>query len=136
MRICWLISSFTLQKAVGFTPLSYNHFSTSLHAGSNNKRFFMDEVDTKGPTLSDDKAASKSSMSIPSSKAQRLGINTNNFQKEVTEDATNALASVGWSAPMMETELTSDDPFVQRINAQLFAENGVGLDGLLNPAKV
>ena len=96
----------------------------------------MDEVDTKGPTLSDDKAASKSSMSIPSSKAQRLGINTNNFQKEVTEDATNALASVGWSAPMMETELTSDDPFVQRINAQLFAENGVGLDGLLNPAKV
>ena len=65
-----------------------------------------------------------------------ISCNTNNFQKEVTEDATNALASVGWSAPMMETELTSDDPFVQRINAQLFAENGVGLDGLLNPAKV
>jgi hypothetical protein len=62
--------------------------------------------------------------------------NRNDFQKEITEDASNALASVGWSAPMMQSELTSDDPFVRKIDAQIFAENGVGLDGLLNPAKV
>lgn len=133
MRICWMIFSLTLQKVISFTPLSYQRFSTSstiLHAG-NHKRFFMDEVETKISSDSDYTKPTSQTISTISSKF------TNDFQKEVTEDASNALASVGWSAPiMMQTELTSDDPFVQRINAQIFAENGVGLDGLLNPAKV
>lgn len=33
-------------------------------------------------------------------------------------------------------ELSSDDPFVQRIEAQIWEESGVGLEELLNPAKV
>ena len=37
---------------------------------------------------------------------------------------------------MLEEELTSNDPFVQRINEQIQRESGVDLDELLNPAKV
>jgi len=55
---------------------------------------------------------------------------------EVLEEANDALTSVGWSRPMGADDLTSDDPFVRRINAQIEEESGVGLDGLLNPAKV
>mmetsp|Transcript_5243 Transcript_5243/g.6744 ORF Transcript_5243/g.6744 Transcript_5243/m.6744 type:complete len:355 (+) Transcript_5243:262-1326(+) len=56
--------------------------------------------------------------------------------KEIMDNASDALTSVGWSAPMLEEELTSDDPFVKRINAQIQEESGVNLDELLNPAKV
>jgi flagellar hook-associated protein FlgK len=56
--------------------------------------------------------------------------------QEILDEASDALNAVGWSAPMMEEELTSDDPFVQRINAQIQSESGVDLDELLNPAKV
>ena len=57
-------------------------------------------------------------------------------QEEVSGQVSDALNSVGWSAPMTEDELTSADPFVQRIDAQIQQESGVGLDELLNPAKV
>lgn len=56
--------------------------------------------------------------------------------QEIIDDASDALSAVGWSAPMLEEELTSNDPFVQRINAQIQKESGVDLDELLNPAKV
>lgn len=60
-----------------------------------------------------------------------------NEQKgEILSEASDALTSVGWSAPMAGDELTSDDPFVQKINAQIQEESGVNLDELLNPAKV
>jgi len=54
----------------------------------------------------------------------------------VLDEASDALQSVGWSSPMADAELTSDDPFVQRIEAQILEESGVGLEELLNPAKV
>jgi len=54
----------------------------------------------------------------------------------VFDEASDALTSVGWSAPMLSDEMTSEDPFVQRIDAQIQEDFGVGLDGLLNPAKV
>jgi len=54
----------------------------------------------------------------------------------ILDEASDALQSVGWSAPMADNELTSDDPFVKRIEAQIFEESGVNLDQLLNPAKV
>lgn len=54
----------------------------------------------------------------------------------VIDEASDALQSVGWSAPMTDDELTSDDPFVKRIESQIYEESGVGLDQLLNPAKV
>lgn len=57
-------------------------------------------------------------------------------QQEIMDEASDALMSVGWSAPMSGDELTSDDPFVQRINLQIQKESGVDLDELLNPAKV
>eukprot|EP00551_Chaetoceros_affinis_P001529 CAMPEP_0203657744 /NCGR_PEP_ID=MMETSP0088-20131115/45981_1 /ASSEMBLY_ACC=CAM_ASM_001087 /TAXON_ID=426623 /ORGANISM="Chaetoceros affinis, Strain CCMP159" /LENGTH=343 /DNA_ID=CAMNT_0050519197 /DNA_START=125 /DNA_END=1156 /DNA_ORIENTATION=+ len=57
-------------------------------------------------------------------------------KEEILNEASEALTSVGWSAPMAEDELTSDDPFVQKINAQIQEESGVNLDELLNPAKV
>ena len=56
--------------------------------------------------------------------------------EEIMDDASDALTSVGWSAPMVDEELTSDDPFVKRINEQIRIESGVDLDELLNPAKV
>lgn len=57
-------------------------------------------------------------------------------QQEVLDEASAALKSVGWSAPLTSEEMTSEDPFVQRINAQIQRESGVQLDELLNPAKV
>ncbi len=60
----------------------------------------------------------------------------NEQKEEILNEASEALTSVGWSAPMAGDELTSDDPFVQKINAQIQEESGVNLDELLNPAKV
>jgi len=56
--------------------------------------------------------------------------------QEVREEAKEALAAVGWAAPSGSEELTSDDPFVRSIDASIQREVGVGLDELLNPAKV
>jgi len=54
----------------------------------------------------------------------------------IREEADAALASVGWAPPSGDDELTSDDPFVKRIDEAIRSESGVGLDELLNPAKV
>lgn len=54
----------------------------------------------------------------------------------VMEEANEALTSVGWAPPSSDAELTSDDPFVQQIDASIQQDFGVGLDELLNPAKV
>ncbi|KAL3788934.1 hypothetical protein HJC23_000218 [Cyclotella cryptica] len=70
------------------------------------------------------------------------------FSEETLREANDALTSVGWSgvAPASTStlnisedemgELTSDDPFVKEINESIQREMGVGLDELLNPAKV
>jgi hypothetical protein len=58
------------------------------------------------------------------------------FSKEVQEEAQQALASVGWARPANDGEMTSDDPFVKQINEGIQRDFGVGLDELLNPAKV
>jgi hypothetical protein len=54
----------------------------------------------------------------------------------IMEEANEALASVGWAPPSSDEELTSDDPFVRQIDASIQKDMGVGLDELLNPAKV
>ena len=61
---------------------------------------------------------------------------TSNTRKDVLDDANDALASVGWAPPREDGEMTSDDPFVQDIDAGIQRDFGVGLDELLNPAKV
>lgn len=60
------------------------------------------------------------------------------FSDEIQQEAKDALESVGWAspAPLDDGELTSEDPFVQEINAGIERDFGVGLDDLLNPAKV
>jgi hypothetical protein len=58
-------------------------------------------------------------------------------REEQLQEATDKLASVGWSLPYdNDSALTSDDPFVQRIDAEIRRDVGVSLDELLNPAKV
>ncbi|CAB9526490.1 expressed unknown protein [Seminavis robusta] len=54
----------------------------------------------------------------------------------VLDEASDALANVGWAPPREDGEMTSDDPFVQEIDAGIQRDFGVGLDELLNPAKV
>ena len=54
----------------------------------------------------------------------------------VMEEANEALTSVGWAPPSSDVELTSDDPFVRQIDASIQKDLGVGLEELLNPAKV
>jgi hypothetical protein len=56
--------------------------------------------------------------------------------KDIQDDVNEALASVGWARPMDDGEMTSDDPFVRRIDAEIQKDFGVSLDELLNPAKV
>ena len=59
------------------------------------------------------------------------------FSEDVQQEAREVLEKVGWARPMQgEGELTSDDPFVQQINAGIQRDFGVDLDDLLNPAKV
>jgi hypothetical protein len=58
------------------------------------------------------------------------------FSSEVQEEAKAALQSVGWARPSDDGDMTSDDPFVQQIDAGIQRDFGVGLDDLLNPAKV
>jgi hypothetical protein len=60
------------------------------------------------------------------------------FSDDVQREAKEALESVGWASPtkLDDGEMTSDDPFVQEINAGIKRDFGVGLDDLLNPAKV
>jgi hypothetical protein len=53
----------------------------------------------------------------------------------VQSEAQDALTNVGWSMPA-DGDLTSDDPFVQAIDAGIQRDFGVPLDELLNPAKV
>jgi hypothetical protein len=55
--------------------------------------------------------------------------------EEVRSEARDALTAVGWSMPT-DGDLTSDDPFVQAIDAGIQRDFGVPLDELLNPAKV
>jgi hypothetical protein len=59
------------------------------------------------------------------------------FSESVQQEAREALESVGWARPMDgEGEMTSEDPFVKQIDAGIQRDFGVGLDDLLNPAKV
>lgn len=63
------------------------------------------------------------------------------FSESVQTEAREVLEKVGWAgvAPDLsdpEKPMTSDDPFVQQIDAGIREDFGVGLDDLLNPAKV
>ena len=100
--------------------------------------FFASEVaeDTAESTpateeTNDESAAPSTTTSAPTS--------TQLFDSSTLQEANDALTSVGWAgvAPMQgEGEMTSEDPFVKLIDQSVQEEMGVGLDQLLNPAKV
>jgi hypothetical protein len=58
------------------------------------------------------------------------------FSDDVQQEAKEVLQKVGWAAPTDDGELTSEDPFVQQIDAGIQDDFGFGLNDLLNPAKV
>lgn len=115
----------TLATTAAFTPSSSiirQNRHTSLTSLQNAKKpFFAEETDVE-TTIED---APKTTIT-----------KSRNSSQEMFDSASDALQSVGWSAPMREEELTSDDPFVKRINDQIQLESGVQLEELLNPAKV
>ena len=95
---------------------------------NNYNRLYATEEETSQPFFLKDVEETVNGSSIQSGSRGQ--------SQEIIDDASDALSAVGWSAPMLEEELTSNDPFVQRINAQIQRESGVDLDELLNPAKV
>lgn len=115
----------TLATTAAFTPSSSiirQNRHTSITSLQNAKKpFFAEETDVE--TTTED--APKTTIT-----------KSRNSSQEMLDSASDALQSVGWSAPMREEELTSDDPFVRRISDQIQLEFGVPLDELLNPAKV
>ncbi len=117
MKITILLSS-VLGSTWAFTPSSHlhNNHRSSSYLLAEKEPFFASTVSEK----------EKESTTTTGRDAPR----------EIIDEANDALTSVGWAAPMVSDELTSDDPFVQRINEQIQAESGVNLDELLNPAKV
>ena len=95
---------------------------------NNYNRLYATEEETSQPFFVKDVEETVNGSSIQSASRGQ--------SQEIIDDASDALSAVGWSAPMLEEELTSNDPFVQRINEQIQRESGVDLDELLNPAKV
>lgn len=134
-----LLSLSTITTSTAFTispsplyplpPNSPNTFTTThTHRPNLHKLFSTDDDEDDDQTTSTSTAvANESTPTSPQAVSQ---------SQAVLDEASDALQSVGWSSPMSEGELRSDDPFVQRIEAQIMEESGVGLDGLLNPAKV
>ena len=124
------LMSYMAQYSVAFTiPSSCTSHITSSSASLSTSRtktlLFAEETETATTTTN----------------VQPSESNNNNqlFDAATMADATDALNSVGWSgvAPMQgDGEMTSDDPFVKQIDESIRGEMGVGLDELLNPAKV
>lgn len=104
------------------TPIHHHPIPTTTTTTTNHQN--LHKLFASNPINDEDDAgASSSPKTISQSQA-------------VLDEAQDALQSVGWSSPMNAGELSSDDPFVQRIEAQIWEESGVGLEELLNPAKV
>jgi hypothetical protein len=113
----------SLATTAAFTPYSIIR--------QNGATSFTSLKDAKKPFFAED-TEDKESLSESTSTATKSRDNS----QELFDEASDALQSVGWSAPMTQEELTSDDPFVKRINDQIQEEFGVPLEELLNPAKV
>lgn len=95
--------------------------------------------DVKSSLMATEKKTSSEFFFATTTGEQKDGVNpgkSRDATQDILDDAQDALQAVGWSAPMSQAELSSDDPFIQRINEQIQKESGVGLDQLLNPAKV
>jgi hypothetical protein len=88
---------------------------------------------------SDDSTATTTTTSSATTTTTSNNNNNSNSNKEaaVLQDAETALTNVEWSMPLSSDEpLSSNDPFVQAIDAGIRRDVGVALEDLLNPAKV
>jgi hypothetical protein len=104
-----------------------NLLGQRLHAEPK-KPFFFATEESEAPASSAAPPSSSSTVVAPApGKAA---------QNQVIVDAESALANVGWMSLPEDGELSSDDPFVQEIDAGIQRDFGVKLDELLNPAKV
>lgn len=89
----------------------------------------------------EDSAAATTELPTDESEAEEEKKMGSVFSESVQNEAREVLEKVGWAgvAPDLgdpEQPMTSDDPFVKSIDAGIRADFGVGLDDLLNPAKV
>lgn len=103
----------------------------------NNNRITLFAKDDKGTLFfaeGTDTTTEQQSTEVPNEES-----NNQLFDSGTLAEANDALSNVGWSgvAPIQgDGEMTSDDPFVKQIDESIRGEIGVGLDELLNPAKV
>eukprot|EP00537_Pseudo-nitzschia_pungens_P005547 CAMPEP_0172367558 /NCGR_PEP_ID=MMETSP1060-20121228/22134_1 /TAXON_ID=37318 /ORGANISM="Pseudo-nitzschia pungens, Strain cf. cingulata" /LENGTH=347 /DNA_ID=CAMNT_0013091855 /DNA_START=61 /DNA_END=1104 /DNA_ORIENTATION=+ len=97
--------------------------------------------DESGTATSDFPADNVSADKDENDTGAKAGKRSSVFSESVQEEAREVLEKVGWGgvAPDLtdpEQPMTSDDPFVKSIDAGIREDFGVGLDDLLNPAKV
>ena len=112
-------------SSVSFTTQQQNNRITLFAKDDKGTLFFAEGTDT---------TTEQKSTEAPSEKS-----NNQLFDSGTLAEANDALSNVGWSgvAPIQgDGEMTSDDPFVKQIDESIRGEIGVGLDELLNPAKV
>jgi hypothetical protein len=119
LAAAWLLLFDSVTSFTAFTTKSPRSFQTQSLTGIGQGTLFM--------------STDKENQTTEKKEEERL---------DIRKEASDALASVGWAPPSMmeetgeDGELTSDDPFVQRINMEIQRDMGVSLDELLNPAKV
>ena len=123
MKLTTILLLLTLEYSQGFTTQTSSQIKVLPSSSTTQKRFTF--ILNAQPQTTEEE--SKTTISSEGGRGQ---------SQEILDEASDALTSVGWSAPMLEEELTSDDPFVKRINEEIQKESGVNLDELLNPAKV
>ena len=119
---------------------------TKSSGGGGGTLFFASEVaeDTAESTaakeeISEESETPPTSATTSTTPTTTTSTTTQLFDSSTLQEASDALTSVGWAgvAPMQgEGEMTSEDPFVKLIDQSVQEEMGVGLDQLLNPAKV
>ena len=126
--------------SLSFVPQSQRVFPASSAVGVNRSKrsqHVLAVTDDDGSliTSSDDNYNKNEEKNSNKSKMSSV------FSESVQSEAREVLENVGWAgvAPNLgdpEQPMTSDDPFVQNIDAGIRRDFGVGLDDLLNPAKV
>lgn len=112
-------------SSVSYITQQYNNRITLFAKDDKGTLFFAEGTDTTTEQQSAEEPSEESNNQL--------------FDSGTLAEANDALSNVGWSgvAPIQgDGEMTSDDPFVKQIDESIRGEIGVGLDELLNPAKV
>ena len=122
------------------TTTTPHTITSTLHQRPNLHKLFASDDDNDNTNNSDAKSPPSSTALAANDDEYEASVATSpkavSQSQAVFDEASDALQSVGWASPIAEGEMTSDDPFVRRIEAQIMEESGVGLEELLNPAKV